>query len=120
MRTRGKVQCCNARRAVSELPPRGMMLGGDRCACRCLRQIEDILPSFELSRQLGLPTPAQNLPPATSPTHDKWPVFHSMIILLMAHSYKTLYGAYGALRYDPGSVAKRGSESSLQCYLVRL
>ena len=60
----------------------------EESAYRGLRQIMIILSSFELSRHL--PTPTPDLHPATSPTHDKWPVFHSKIILLMAHSYKTL------------------------------
>ena len=66
---------------VSGLPP-------EESACHGLRQVMVILSSFELSRHL--PTPIPDLHPATSPTHDKWPVFHSKIILLMAHSFKTL------------------------------
>ena len=67
-----QMQCCNVngcktKDIVSDLPP-------EESAYHSLRQIMIILSSSELSRHL--PTPTPDLHPATSPTHDKWPVFH--------------------------------------------
>ena len=49
-------------------PPKEWVLGGgDESAGHCLGQIMNILSSFGLSHQLGLPTPARNLTPALAP-----------------------------------------------------